>query len=1047
MRRLNLILSIALFNVCTLLAVPAHKGAVKVNQPDGSSVTLRLHGDEWLSFNTTTDGYSVVKNEAGYYVYARLEGGQLTATAQVAHDADRRSATEQAFLAGQAKYQAPDMRPQVKQMYDAEMSNRSKARAPQRASRYDYNNFRGLVILVEYNDKKFSRTDYHDIMVDMFNKENYTGYRSTTGQRVQYTGSVRDYFSDNSAGKFKPQFDVYGPYSVDYSQYDAQGTSNATAILTAAINAADADVDFSQYDRDNNGVVDMVYFIVAGNGANYSGNDSRLFWPHRYSLAYYSNIRKDGVRIGDYASSVELYGWTSYGTTTIDGIGTICHEFGHVLGLPDFYDADYEENGSSNHPADWSIMAGGSYFNYGRTPAGYSLLERTAVGFTEPKTITSEGSYTLQSIDASNTGYRITTPVRNETFYIENRQQTKWNAELPGHGMLVFRVDSTNTSVWAYNRVNNNPSHNYYELVRAAGWQGRASANDPFPGGRGVTELNNATTPANLLTWSGEETQWGLTNIQERNGVITFDIEDTYVLKGITVEEELTIGVGISHTMQWEPVPSYISTSVTWKSDNEQIATVDNEGKVTGVAAGTCVIAATTDDGKFSATCKVTVEDQPIVDNIAEFKQQAEGTKCILTLSDAEVLYVHGTDIYIRDATGALVLDNVGLSPLRSNHLNGVLYLQTGTRNKMPIAQPIAGQTDLTAVTVSTGAALEAHEVSFEELTENDYADMVLVKTVELVRDGGVWAVVGDKRARLYGTLGIKNLKVPTDIDNKRFNVTAIFGTNILNGEIIDELYLLKSPEEDTAWSPLPDYVSVDNIAELKEQDNETYVALKLTNAQVIVAEDGDAIIRDATGAVSLTVELSMKENDILNGEVIGLYSVEDGMAYLEEAEGLTNVETITVSEGAEAEPITTTIAELLALDSNEKLLASPLTSNLVVLKECSLAEFMQPFYLASDASSDSPLYIANALMRDDIVVPANIDGKMFDITGVFGHIVDDDIDMLTVILTKSPEVLTGITTVDADDAEKAPVYNLSGQRVSDNYKGVVVRRGRKIVK
>ena len=74
-----------------VMAVPAHRGIAKVLQPDGSYLSLRLHGDEWLSFNTTADGYSVVKDSKGYYVYAQLNEGRLLPTEHVAHDAPERS--------------------------------------------------------------------------------------------------------------------------------------------------------------------------------------------------------------------------------------------------------------------------------------------------------------------------------------------------------------------------------------------------------------------------------------------------------------------------------------------------------------------------------------------------------------------------------------------------------------------------------------------------------------------------------------------------------------------------------------------------------------------------------------------------------------------------------------------------------------------------------------------------------------------------------------------------------------------------------------------
>ena len=511
-------------------AVPAHPKPVKVQQPDGTYVTIKLHGDEWLNFTTTEDGYSVVKDERGYYVYAELKDQQLKPTTHVAHDALQRSAAEKAFLTNVRKYQAPAMKADVAKRKEQVQQQQRRALASRRAT--DYNNFRGLVVLVQFNDKTFSRDDYGQIANDMMNKENYTGYDSEV-----YTGSVRDYFSDNSGGKFKPQFDVVGPYTVNMSQYE--GKDNSHDIVNAAVDAADADVNFADYDGDGDGMVDLVYFIIAGNGSNYTGNDSRLWWPHRSTIlgepvpsspGYYYYKYLDGVLLWDYASSVEISGFTKYpATLKIDGIGTICHEFSHVLGLPDFYDTNYANDGmdESIHPNDWSLMASGSYFNDGRTPVGYSLYERYAVGFTdEPSVINEKKNYTLEPLHVNQKGYRINSPVENEFFLLENRQNDgsfKWDVNLPGHGMLVHRVDQTNMSVWNDNIINADPNHNYYEVIWAGGTDHAISGYDTFPGNGNVTILSSYTTPANLLTHDGSKTSYALYNIQEINGNITFN--------------------------------------------------------------------------------------------------------------------------------------------------------------------------------------------------------------------------------------------------------------------------------------------------------------------------------------------------------------------------------------------------------------------------------------------------------------------------------------------------------------------------------------------
>jgi M6 family metalloprotease-like protein len=777
-------------------AVPAHPGTVKVQQPDGSYITLRLVGDEWLSFNTTADGYSVVKDQRGYYVYAEQKDGRLQPTARVAHDESERSADEQAFLAGVKKYQAPEMDAKVAEMKTLVETAGAQRRAQgNRAT--NYSKFKGLIVLVQFNDKEFSRPDYKDIITDMVNKEDYSGFDGT-----KMTGSVRDYFSDNSGGKFKPQFDIAGPYTVDFSQYDPESTSNANKIILAAVDSANADVNYKDYDGDNDGIVDLVFFVIAGNGANYVGNDKNLWWPHRsYILeqqnGQYRYVYRDGVRLGDYASATELAGVTSKPSSVyIDGIGTICHEFSHVLGLPDFYDSNYEENGQSITPDEWSVMDQGCYLNKGYTPVGYSLYERYSVGFTdEPQKIEAEGSYQLEPLHTSYTGLRIDSPVNNEFFLLENRQTSKfkWDAYLPGSGMLVYRVDKTNNSVWQNNKVNATANRNYFELVRAGG-QAKANTNyDPFPGRGNVTTLHHGTQPANLKTWSGKATKWGLFNIKMSKGVVSFDVTNALTLESLTLPEKAELPVGGS--LQLTPVadPDYAEYTLTWKSDNPSIASVDKQGRVTGVTEGTCTITATSNNGK-TASCQVSVINVPTY-NIAQIKQLPVDTEVLLDLLGAEVTYVNGTQVYIRDASGAIILKNMNLGLKRNDIVNGMLYAKVGVENMMPLLSA-TDATSAEGLTITAGSGVTPREVRFEDLTEADYADFVLVKAVKLVQDGGVYAVGGDNRARLWNKFNIKNIKVPSNYDGKYFDVKAIYGTDIINGTVIDELYLMDSLTE-----------------------------------------------------------------------------------------------------------------------------------------------------------------------------------------------------------------------------------------------------------
>lgn len=802
MRRVSTIVVMLAIITVSIKAIPSHKKPIQVTQPDGTTVTIQLHGDEWLHFNTTADGYSVVKNQQGFYVYAEKKNGELKATQMVAHNAQERKANELAFLQNVKKYQVPDMTPA-----NATMKGRVEAIGAQRRAQgnraTNYENFKGLIVLIQYNDKEFSREDYPTIINDMVNQQNYTGFDNN-----QRTGSVRDYFTDNSEGKFQPQFDVVGPYTVNYSQYDANvNGGKCRKILVDALNQADADVNFKNYDGDSDGAVDLVFFIMAGNGANYGGNDENLWWPHRsviFDEDKHTYIYKDGVMLWDYASATELCGHTAYPQSVfIDGIGTICHEFSHVLGLPDFYDSDYEENGQSVTPGDWSLMDSGCYLDNAFTPAGYSLYERYMVGFTDNlETISQPGDYTLEPLANNQKGYRLNTPEPNEFFVMENRQKNafKWDAYLPGNGMLVHRVDLSNQSVWQSNTVNANPKHNYYELLRADGVKGGASASDPFPGSKKVHELTNVSSPANLKTWAGKENQFGLTNIlQDTDGNITFTI-DIYELLGLSFGEIPPIGVGVTYQLAAISEPSYAQYSLTWESKDKSIATVDENGVVKGISAGTCEITATSDND-IQASCFVTIVDLPHY-TIDEFKQQPTDQIGILELTNTEVLYTYQKDniqiAFLRDATGAIMLYDANLPIQTDDILNGTVIVKAGISNKVPQAIGLAGSTNDEHLSIVAGSGVQPREVSFEDLTEADYSDLVVVKATKLKRSNGIWAYDNNSRARVWAN----EFGIPTGISSsekftdKFYDVTAIYGTDIKSNISINQLNVTKAVKE-----------------------------------------------------------------------------------------------------------------------------------------------------------------------------------------------------------------------------------------------------------
>lgn len=538
-------------------AVPVKPALLKVHQPDGSELALLPKGDEFFHYMNTEDGYTVIQNQEGYYVYAEIQNRAIIPGNMIAHNRKERKAEELTYLQSVKRGVAAELQWQGAQ-------TRAQATWQNIHSRgISTQEFRGLVILVEFSDVKFKIPNPQEAFDKMTNERGYNVNEAT--------GSVRDYFYDNSMGQFDPQFTVVGPVTLDkplsYYGRNVNGQDDKPQeMVKDACSKIDASVDFSQFDLNKTGMVDMVYVIYAGYAESSNADVPDLIWPHAYSIV---PTVFDGVKVSRYACSAELWGRYNDPNSTIDGIGTLCHEFSHVLGLPDLYDTDYEgSGGQSADPGVWSIMAGGSYLNEGRTPAGYSAFERQMAGWGNPEVITDHKEYTLPALNESNRSFRIDAKSPNEFFILENRQQTGWDRYLPGHGMLIFRVDSTDVNVWINNTLNTNPDHQYYQLLRANNdpdnWGGLSG--NPFPGSDHITEINDATSP-NLISWAGVETGISITNITEQNGNIAF------TLSGGSVKESLM--EDFESMVKDNPTSGVVDGKfVAWKLENAQIVSV-----------------------------------------------------------------------------------------------------------------------------------------------------------------------------------------------------------------------------------------------------------------------------------------------------------------------------------------------------------------------------------------------------------------------------------------------------------------------------------------
>lgn len=486
MKRIITVLALLLAGILAARAVPAYPRPVTVVQPDGSTVVIQLHGDE--NFHWITD-------EAGEYM-ERDGQGFLRRVSKA--KADARAA-------------AAPFKGSTRRNY-----------GPQRASSISIGERRFIVVLIEFSDLSFKKSRQ-----DFYNLTNQAGYNGT--------GSVYDYYTFQSQGKLQPVWDVYGPVKVsgkmaDYGGNDSSGNDkNPDGLLAEALRILDGQVNYRDYDNDGDGYVDNVFYFYAGYSAAEGGGDNCI-WPHSWTLqANYSNLVLDGVRFDSYACGSELMGNKG---SSMDGIGTFCHEFGHVLGLPDFYDTNYSTGGQAEYtPGPFSLMDAGCYNNNSCTPPNLSAMERYMLGWMEePAAIGETGPYSLEPI-TSNTAYKLPSDVKGEYFIFETRDGTGWDRYIntyapntPVQGLVVYQVDQSNnkvygsiraSSLWYYgNSINAYAAHPCYRIIPAK--DSYRHDRWVFPSGT-VTEY----TPE---AWSGNQLDYTLRSISFSDGGVSFTL-------------------------------------------------------------------------------------------------------------------------------------------------------------------------------------------------------------------------------------------------------------------------------------------------------------------------------------------------------------------------------------------------------------------------------------------------------------------------------------------------------------------------------------------
>ena len=443
---LMLLLSCALAAV----AVPAKPGWVTLKQSDGTLLRVQAVGNAFNHALLTSDGLMVALGDDGDYYYKSSLTGMSTV---LAHEPSQRSASERAFIVSQHSNLTmthKEFKPIQGRPFFGVGGSNADADVPSLGAR------KVPIILVEYQDKRFNNTREQIIQAML------------TGNT-----SVQQYFKDQSNGKYDPDFEVFGIYTLSQNrQYYGGNTSGGDdkglgSMVTEACQMAAADgVSFNRFDTNSDNYCDVVIVIYAGVGeAQASYTVPSAIWPCNWNLqsaSYYGMggngaFRPNGsnVYVNNFAVFNELHG-SSDNTTTIDGIGTFCHEFGHCLGLPDFYDTNYGGHYGMGY---WDIMDTGCYANDTYTPVGYSAYEKNFMGWIDYVIPHPGTHYTLpiwnQKDEETDKALFIQSDINgNEYFIIENRRQQGWDRYLPGQGLLIHHI-TYSAERWSANTPNN----------------------------------------------------------------------------------------------------------------------------------------------------------------------------------------------------------------------------------------------------------------------------------------------------------------------------------------------------------------------------------------------------------------------------------------------------------------------------------------------------------------------------------------------------------------------------------------------------------------
>lgn len=542
-------------------AAPALRGTFTVKQADGTLLTIEQFGDEWHHWNATSDGTLVVATGKGYCIAEIDEQGRLSATDILAHEPAQRSCQEQAAISLQA---------QRRTLFHQQGRKWASARRAATIGEDDYlphlGSPRVLTILAAFQDLGFTVNNPEEAFNQYLNGDKQEDFGNFNHLNV---ASVRQYFETCSHGRFSPQFDIVGPVTLPHNirYYGGNNPNDGSDdrfgdFCRDAISQVQELVsDWSVYDNDKDGRIELVCVIFAGFGQNQGGADSTI-----WAKASHLNMELDDqLFINRFNCCSELF-YPSY-PDIINGTGVFIHEFSHCMGLPDLYATTSDAYVNNQGMETYSIMDYGLYNRNGFAPSPYNAWEQEVMGWTEIEDVSSlmkDGKCQVADILPLIEGgkaYKLVNSDNDRDYIVmENVQQRGLNQYADGHGLLVYHVDYPYESIKMTDSPNSHPGHPAVAAVPAGGllissylrgsdnqytwdeWK-ESMASTPFPGFMDVTSLTAQMQLPNYCFYNGDT----VLPIGLMLSNITEDEESGSI--GLTISPDETLGI---HEARWK---------------------------------------------------------------------------------------------------------------------------------------------------------------------------------------------------------------------------------------------------------------------------------------------------------------------------------------------------------------------------------------------------------------------------------------------------------------------------------------------------------------